>query len=370
MQRLLMSALVCLLLAASTHAQAPPVVDALDGVDPVVLIQQGKEVFGKGEYSVVRGRFRYLFSSSDSKAAFERDPAKYEIQFGGLCARMGRTASGNPADFLVHDGKIYIFGSDTCHKNFAAAPARYLPPPSTPISTAPTDMKAGRALFDRAVSSLGGRARLDALQSYMQTATQVQTGPMGEAQITQKLMWRSSGELRQERTVKTPDRSMTTATLLTSGGAWFISSKGQAFPMIDAARNSLQVDSQRNLIALVRAGFDSGAALAATGPATIQGLPVEQVRITNGALDVTVGIDPASGEPRTLAFVERNDDGHFGQYVVRLSDFRTVEGLRLPFKVQAQFDGEPEVYRSWTVESIKLNGLLDDSLFRVTAGGL
>ena len=33
----------------------PASVEALDGVDPVVLLTTGKEVFGKQEFSVVRG---------------------------------------------------------------------------------------------------------------------------------------------------------------------------------------------------------------------------------------------------------------------------------------------------------------------------
>ena len=50
-----------------------------------------------------------------------------------MCAKMGKTAGGNPADFIVHDGKIYVFGSDDCHKKFQADPAKYLATPSAPL---------------------------------------------------------------------------------------------------------------------------------------------------------------------------------------------------------------------------------------------
>ena len=63
-------------LSMPARAQQPTVVDALDGVDPVLLIQ-GKEVAGKPELKVVRGRFAYLFSSPETKATFEQEPAKY-----------------------------------------------------------------------------------------------------------------------------------------------------------------------------------------------------------------------------------------------------------------------------------------------------
>jgi YHS domain-containing protein len=309
-----------------------------------------------------------LFSSAESRATFEADPAKYEIQLGGLCARMGGAVLGNPADFLVHDGKIYIFGSDACHKNFAAAPARYLPSAPAPISRAPADVNAGRALFDRAVAAVGGRVRLEGITTYVETATQVLKRAMGDAHVTQTTMWRSNGDMRQERAMKIPDRSFSMATLLTPSGAWFLSSMGPPRSMIDAASSHVRMELQRHLIALLRAGSDDGATIAATGSATVQGSPVEQARIVKGALDVTLGIDPASGEPRTLAFVDRNGDGEFGRYVLMFSEFRTTSGLRLPFKVQAQFNGEPEGSRSWTVESIKVNEPLDDSLFRPAGG--
>src|SRR5678815_1684659 len=85
----------------------------LEGLDPVML-SQGKEVQGDTKYSVTRGRFQYLFASAENKAAFEKEPARYEIQLDGHCARMGAPTSGNPDLYFVHNGRIYIFGSEEC----------------------------------------------------------------------------------------------------------------------------------------------------------------------------------------------------------------------------------------------------------------
>ena len=52
-------------------ARRPRPQDALDGLDPVLLVQ-GKEVAGKPDLTVVRGRFEYSFSSAETRAAFER----------------------------------------------------------------------------------------------------------------------------------------------------------------------------------------------------------------------------------------------------------------------------------------------------------
>ena len=76
----------------SVHAQgATPdanTVIPLEGLDPVML-SEGKEVQGDMKYQVTRGRFRYIFANAQTQATFEKDPARYEIQLNGSCARMG-----------------------------------------------------------------------------------------------------------------------------------------------------------------------------------------------------------------------------------------------------------------------------------------
>src|SRR4029453_14110045 len=91
-------------IAAMVYGQSAPL-DALDGLDPVLLVQ-GREVAGKTDLKVVRGRFEYSFSSSETKAEFEKAPARYEIQLNGACARIGPTAGGNPAAYEAHGGPV------------------------------------------------------------------------------------------------------------------------------------------------------------------------------------------------------------------------------------------------------------------------
>ena len=146
-------------LISLAYAQVRQPVEALDGVDPVLLVQ-GKEVSGKPDLKAVRGRFEYLFASAETKATFEKEPAKYEIQLNGLCARMGRATGGRPSDFMVHDGRTYIFGSDDCHKKFAADPAKYLPPAPAPLPGSSRAAARGRALLERTVKAIGGAARV------------------------------------------------------------------------------------------------------------------------------------------------------------------------------------------------------------------
>ena len=60
-------------------------------------------------------------------------PARYEIQMRRPCARMGKAARVNARPTTRVDGKIYIFGTDDCHKKFVAIPAKFLATPVPPM---------------------------------------------------------------------------------------------------------------------------------------------------------------------------------------------------------------------------------------------
>lgn len=347
--------------AALAHAQPAPL-EALDGLDPVLLVQ-GKEVAGKPDVTVVRGRFEYAFSSAQTKAAFENAPEQFEIQLNGVCARMGPMAGGNPSDYVVHDGRIYIFGSDDCHKRFVAAPAKFLPPVPAAMPGSARASADGRALVDRAVAAIGGAARLGALTSYVESWSYTQDTVQGEVPVAARALWRFPTGVRMERTVKRPDRTQTTATVMTGDRAWFDGGPNRIYPMRPDARAELERTYGQHLVPLLRSRASPALEAAALGPATIAGLAVERVRLRRGPVDVTLGIDSSSGEVRAIAFIGRNSEGEFGGYEVVVSDYRAVDGLRLPFSERALFNGAPDPSLTRTLDAITLDVALDDALF-------
>lgn len=370
MQPFILTALVLLLSAggpAGREGSQKAADDALDGLDPVLLVG-GKEVPGKSALSVTRGDFVYLFSTADTKAAFERDPARYEIQLGGLCARMGKTTGGNPSDFFVHEGKIYIFGSDECHKKFQAEPAKYLPTPPAPLPASSAAATRGRQLVDRAVAALGGAARLDGLTSYVESYTQVQTRPQGEVTVAIKTMWSFPDRVRQERSMALQGKTMSSATVLSPEGMWYLGGQTQAYPIRPAGRPSLEQDFGRHPVALLRARRAPGFKAIALGTGTVDSLAVENVRVVNGSTDVTLAIG-ASGRIHSATFRDRNSEGEYGTFSIVYSDFRPVEGLQLPFSTRATFNGQPQPALSVTLGAISLNTPLDVSLFAPKAQG-
>jgi YHS domain-containing protein len=360
--------LAATLLLGPAPAQTPAPREALDGIDPVVLLTQGKEVSGKSEYKVTRGKFEYLFSTADSKTMFEKEPEKYEIQLGGMCAKMGGGATGNPADYAVVGGRIYVFGTDDCHRKFVAAPAKYLEKPAPPMPSAAADLRQGRALIDKAVKAIGGAEKLDLVTTYVETSSQIQKRATGDVPVALKTMWRFPGSVRVERTITTPDRTITSANLLTPAGAWFIG-QGRAYPQNADGRKGVEQELGRQLVPLLRRRHDADFKAAALGRATVDGIEVDRVRVKHGAVDATLGLDKSSGAVHSVTFTARNTDGEVGEYIVVFGDARDVSGLRLPFSQRALFNGAPDSFLTRTFDAITINVPLDAALFEPGTGG-
>jgi putative intracellular protease/amidase/YHS domain-containing protein len=125
-------ALTCLLLvwssgraipAAGDDVQEPRGEVVLKGLDPISLLE-GKEVPGVELLGTTRGRFRYLFADTKHKTLFDANPGRYAVQ-GEMCTMMP-TAPASPDLFIVHEGKIFLFGSPACRASFMADPAAFL----------------------------------------------------------------------------------------------------------------------------------------------------------------------------------------------------------------------------------------------------
>jgi YHS domain-containing protein len=349
---------------ASAAAQSPQVVEALDGVDTVILIQQGKEVFGKADFSVQRGRFKYLFSSAETKATFERTPDQYEIQLGGMCARMGPPTGANPSDYFVHNGKIYIFGSDECRKRFIASPGKFIPKPAPAMPSGASAAARGREILDKAAAAMGGAAAIDKVTSYSETASQVQRRGDTDVTIDMRTILRFPGEARLERTMPTMQGgSRTIANVLTPTAQWTDVQGTGVFPMPAEARPTLEKNFWRHPLALLKARTAAGFKAAALAPAAVDGTAVERVRVRYGVIDVTVAADAKSGRLHSIELVDRNRDGEIGTITFLYSDFRDAGGLMLPHSTRALFDGQPDPSQSFTVKAVEVNPKLDPQLF-------
>ncbi len=59
---------------------------AIQGYDPVAFFTDNRPVKGNAQFQSEYSGAKYYFASSEHKATFDKEPAKYEPQFGGYCA--------------------------------------------------------------------------------------------------------------------------------------------------------------------------------------------------------------------------------------------------------------------------------------------
>lgn len=59
---------------------------AIQGYDPVAFFTQQKPVKGAPQFVSEFNGAKYWFGSAEDKATFDKEPSKYEPQFGGYCA--------------------------------------------------------------------------------------------------------------------------------------------------------------------------------------------------------------------------------------------------------------------------------------------
>jgi len=85
---------------------------ALQGYSPVSYLDLGLAQKGNKSFKSEHEKVIYYFTSSEQKAAFDKNPAKYLPQYGGYCAfgtYAGAKFRVDPNKFIVKDGKYYLF---------------------------------------------------------------------------------------------------------------------------------------------------------------------------------------------------------------------------------------------------------------------
>jgi hypothetical protein len=86
---------------------------AIKGYDPVAYFTIGRPTKGSPEIEYVWDEYRYQFASVKHRELFKSDPVRYAPQFANFCAMAltrGELIEANPKNWLISEGKLYIFG--------------------------------------------------------------------------------------------------------------------------------------------------------------------------------------------------------------------------------------------------------------------
>lgn len=362
----LITAAFAAFLAASALA-APP--ERTLPVDPVELIA-GREVPGKPELTIERDGFAYQFATPESKAAFEKEPAKYEVADGGACGRMGPLSGlGDARRYAVYEGRIFLFASDGCRAGFLKEPAKYIETDDEKVFGSNEQVERGRALLDKAVAWAGGAQRLKGLATLRTTAARKEKH--GETEYT----------ITNEAALAFPDRAYQRESW---NDSWFSTTSGPEGAAMASARGEKRIAESRARafrrslarwpIVILKAHVDGapgadcpGLIVIADGEGKVGETPVAFVKVwLNGAAS-RLAIETASGRLCQLTYRGRDGTMSVGDSVRRFATFLTVDGVTLPTAYTVSFNGKDLPSAAAKVDGFEINPVLAEGRFKVPA---
>ncbi|MGI9281693.1 MAG: YHS domain-containing (seleno)protein [Endozoicomonas sp.] len=94
---------------------------AVSGYDPVAYFTEGKPVKGSDKFTARYKDATWYFKSAEHKKLFQENPEKYAPQYGGYCAwavAHGDTASADPHQWTIEDGKLYLNYNESIQKDW------------------------------------------------------------------------------------------------------------------------------------------------------------------------------------------------------------------------------------------------------------
>jgi len=114
---------------APAHADTAPVHTgllsrvAVGGYDPVAYFTDGRPTRGTAQHRIMHQGYEYRFANAANLAAFRASPSRYTPQYGGYCAwavAQGYTAAGNPQNWRIVDGRLYLNYNDEIQRRWEA----------------------------------------------------------------------------------------------------------------------------------------------------------------------------------------------------------------------------------------------------------
>ena len=237
-------------------------------------------------------------------------------------------------------------------------------PAAAPAGSAAERQREGRALIEKSVQAFGGAAAVDAV-----TALELRTRGTRHIQaedlpVTILTRYYFPDRYYQELTLPMG----TLKTVLGPDAAFIVAGEG-TLPLPEGERQSILKLMRRNVVAVLRARRQPDFSAEVTGSDTVEGTPVKLVRVTHAGDQMTLAIDPATGEVRQTRFESAGGATPTGVLTVTLSDYRPVDTiltLRYPVRAAGVMDGKPAFAQ--TVEAVVVNPKLDAALFKAPPG--
>jgi predicted Zn-dependent peptidase len=217
----------------------------------------------------------------------------------------------------------------------------------------PAALERGKAILKRAQQAMGGADKLASIKDMTQSAEMTMSPAAGGMKIKQQNRWIAPSQFRQDQILP-----IGTIVAYFDGKSGWLSLPQGVLPMPPQVVRQAQGEIFREWLTLVLSDRDpSRTVVAADGK---EGANAVDVSGAEGE-SVHIEIDGATGLPARQVYKETNMGGPPSEVTETFSDWRNVDGIKMPFKVLIEQNGKKTGEAA--VSEIKLNsGLKPEEL--------
>lgn len=235
------------------------------------------------------------------------------------------------------------------------------PPVGSPVAQAGDDR--ARAILAKAIDVRGGLEKLRSIKTLRATGTTTVMGPQGSIKV------------ETVTSVVYPDRIRVEGALpagrfvqVYASGAGWISDPNGIRDAPPPMRDGMRADLERDPTRLLLDAWDGKAKLGALADAPAEsgktGATIEMVR--QGGESVTLHFDLQIGHLVGVSYKVPAPAGRRSTMELRLSDFRPLDGLQIPFTAVTLRDGVMAQQRTFT--KVEINPTIDSAIFTKPIG--
>jgi YHS domain-containing protein len=304
-------------------------------LDPIELVK-GIQVQGDKAISHKHHRFEYYFANEANRATFAGDPAKYEIQMGGACARMGAlNTGGNPEIYTVYEHQIYLFASKACRTGFLRDPNRLLDRADEKPEGDARSKQFGELWLQQVVDANGGKEAIDGLKSFSEKSERIITyGDRDYTVVDETAIQFDGTDYDAVRFTSWDNEGSVQA--VKDGEGYFRYNDGPV-PMHQQQKNELHKMLLRNPLMILKMRNKPG--FSAVAHPVEENSPIKYVSVNIDDTTTELGIEIETNRIVSTRYQGRGPTSAFGEIKCTYSDFKTVDGITVPTTIETGFDG-------------------------------
>jgi zinc protease len=257
----------------------------------------------------------FLFQYQKAIAAVTREDVLRVSKEHFLPENLAIVAVGNPKEFgkpLSALGKVEVL-------DLTIPEPKSDKPPTAKAD--PAAMEKGRAMLKRAQQAMGGTEKLAGVKDVTESAEMTMSPAAGGMKMKQQIRWAAPSYFRQDQVLP-----IGTIIAYSDGKTGWLSMPQGVIPMNASVLKQAQGEILREWVTLVLSDGDATRTVSASGPKSAE------ISTADGD-SVRVEFDDATGLPARVVYKEAGMGGGPSEVKETVSDWRDVDGIKLPFKV-------------------------------------